>query len=578
MKASQTSLFTLFSGAKQFIIPIYQRNYRWELQNCEELWNDIVRAAADPTSAGHFLGSIVYISNSQVNLLSDVPQSLIIDGQQRLTTISLFILALVRALQEQHPEANTQRLVSEFLKNEHYDGELHNKLALTRIDQETYLALLNNRDLPKNASPRIVENFRFFEDRIRKSSLSAEDLYGGIRRLFIVEIALDPSHDNPQRIFESLNSTGLDLSQTDQIRNFVLMDQDPREQKALYEEYWYPMELQFGKDAPEKLFDRFMRDYLTIHRDGKIPKMDEVYKEFKTYVRTRDEPSVRNLLLEVYRFSKYFVRMACGQEEDPTVAAAFSDLNTVKVDVAYPFLLQVYHDYQTGLIIKDELIEVVRLVESYVLRRAICGIPPNSLNNTFAALVREIKKDRYLESVKGAFLTLDSYRRFPDDAEFIREIVAKDIYNTRTCNYLLTKLENYDTKEPISIANLTIEHIMPQNPNLSREWQRELGDDWQQVHQTYLHTLGNLTLTGYNPELSDRPFGEKRVAERGFGRSPLKLNENLREVTTWNEKEIQLRAKRLARLAARVWPSPNLPTEIANEYYSAKGMVGRIVV
>lgn len=556
MKAGETSLFSLFNGARQFIIPIYQRNYRWELQNCEELWNDIVRATADPTSAGHFLGSIVYIGSSRISLTSKIPQFLVIDGQQRLTTISLFILALVRALPMQDPDTNAQQLISEFLLNEHYDRDLRNKLVLTRMDQETYQALLNDRDLPRLASPRIVENFRFFEDRIRQSPLSPLELYTGIRRLFIVEIALDPDHDNPQRIFESLNSTGLDLSQTDQIRNFVLMDQNPREQKALYEDYWYPMELLFGKDNPEEFFDRFMRDYLTVHRDGRIPKMGEVYREFKTYVRTQGESSVRDLVIDIYRFSKYFVRMACGQEEDPAIAAAFNDLNSLKVDVAYPFLLLVYHDYRTGQITRDELVEVVRLVESYVFRRAICGIPTNSMNKTFAALGKEIRRDHYLESVKGALLTLDSYRRLPDDAEFMREIVRKDVYNSRICSYLLTKLENHETKEPIAVANYTVEHIMPQNPKLSEAWQQELGDDWQQVNQTYLHTLGNLTLTGYNPELSDRPFTEKRDMEGGFGRSPLRLSAGLSEVSTWNEQEILHRAERLAQLAVRVWPAP----------------------
>ncbi|WP_440950752.1 DUF262 domain-containing protein [Methanosphaerula subterraneus] len=557
MKAGETNLFALFNGTRQFIIPIYQRNYRWELQNCEELWNDIVRATADPTRAGHFLGSIVYINNSRVSLIPDVPQFLVIDGQQRLTTISLFILALVRAIPMQDPNANAQRLISEFLLNEHYDGDLRNKLILTRVDQETYQALLNDRDLPRQASPRIVENFHFFEDRIRQSHLSPTALYDGIRRLFIVQIALDYDQDNPQRIFESLNSTGLDLSQTDQIRNFVLMDQDPREQRALYEDYWYPMELLFGKDNPEELFDRFMRDYLTVHRDGRIPKMGEVYREFKTYVRTQDESSVRDLVVDIHRFSKYFVRMACGKEEDPVIAAAFNDLNILKVDVAYPFLLQVYHDYRTGEITRDELVEVVRLVESYVFRRAVCGIPTNSMNKTFAALGKEIRRDDYIESVKAALFMLDSYRRFPDDAEFMREIERKDVYNSRICRYLLTKLENHGTKEPIAAANYTVEHIMPQNPGLSEAWQQELGDDWQQVHQTYLHTLGNLTLTGYNSELSDRPFAEKRDMEGGLGRSPLRLSAGLGDVSAWNEQEILLRAERLARLAARVWPAPD---------------------
>jgi predicted transport protein len=258
--------------------------------------------------------------------------------------------------------------------------------------------------------------------------------------------------------------------------------------------------------------------------------------------------------------------MALDREPDKALAAAFKDLRELKVDVAYPFLLELYHDYATGLLPKDEFVGAVRLIEAYVFRRAVCAIPTNSLNKTFSTFRRALKKDRYLESIQAHLLQLPSYRRFPGDAEFARELSNRDLYNFRSRSYWLRRLENHGRKEPAAVDEYTIEHILPQNEHLSEKWRSALGPDWQRVQETWLHTLGNLTLTGYNPEYSDHPFPEKRDMPGGFKESPLRLNKGLGALETWNEAAIQARAKRLSQEAVAVWAPPSLPVDVLDQY------------
>jgi len=287
---------------------------------------------------------------------------------------------------------------------------------------------------------------------------------------------------------------------------------------------------------------------------------------FKTYAQNPKVESVEALVADIYQYSKYFVRMALEKEPDSALRRKFADINTLKVDVAYPLLLEAYEDYEVDQLDRREFIEILHMIESYVFRRAICGIPTNSLNKTFATLSRELDKKHYLQSFLAALLLKTSYRRFPDDAEFTRELVIKDLYNFRSRNYLLSLLENYGRKEWVNIADYTIEHIMPQNENLSQAWRTALGPNWQAVHEQYLHTLGNLTLTGYNPELSDHLFLEKCTMKGGFAESPLHLNRGLAQVTQWDATAIQTRAKHLAQLALEVWRYPDLSEEVLSGY------------
>jgi predicted transport protein len=338
-------------------------------------------------------------------------------------------------------------------------------------------------------------------------------------------------------------------------------------QEEIYTRYWYPMEQRFGHSEYAKLFDRFMRDYLTVKsKAGTIPNIDAVYSEFKKYIQGRD---ITEVVADVDLFSRYFVRLAFpDRNEDPVVRAIMENINTLKVDVAYPLLLEAFDDFEQGsLLTREDFIEILDLVESYVLRRAIVGIPTNSMNKTFATFKRSIDKDDYLNSVKYAFMKLDSYRRFPRDEEFVSEFVLKDIYNlSQRRNYMLSKLENNGRKERVNIEEYTIEHVMPQNENLSAQWQRELGDDWKDIQIRYLHTIGNLTLTGYNSELSDRPFLEKRDMTGGFADSPLRLNRGLAKLDRWGREQIEQRSTSLSHLALGIWKFPNLAPEVITRY------------
>jgi predicted transport protein len=310
-----------------------------------------------------------------------------------------------------------------------------------------------------------------------------------------------------------------------------------------------------------------MRHYLTF-KTGEIPNVKAVYEAFKTHARDSkiEVSGVDALVADIHTFADYFCAMALGNEQDRDLAVAFQDLRELKVDIAYPFLLEVYHDFAQGALQKSDFLQAVRLIEAYVFRRAVCAIPTNSLNKTFATFGRALKKGRYLESIQAHMLTLPSYRRFPGDEEFKREIVTRDLYNFRSRSYWLRRLENYGRKEHVPVDEYTIEHILPQNENVSTKWRDELGPEWQRVKETWLHTLGNLTLTGYNSQYSDRPFAEKRDMEGGFKESPLRLNEKLGVLEKWDENAIQRRASRLATLACEVWEAPSLSAELLAGY------------
>ena len=335
------------------------------------------------------------------------------------------------------------------------------------------------------------------------------------------------------------------------------------------------MEIDFGQEASGDHFDSFMRHYLTV-LSGEIPNISAVYDAFKAHARnTRtdfadDKSHIESLAREIRNYSRHFCAIALGGETDADLKLAFQDLRELKVDVAYPFLLELYRDYKAELLSKSELLASVRLVEAYVFRRAVCAIPANSMNKTFATFTKGLKKDRYFESVQAQFLGLPSYRRFPKDDEFHRDLHTRDLYNFRSRSYWLRRLENYERKERVAVDEYTIEHILPQNENLSPEWRKTLGDEWQRIQQTWLHTLGNLTLTAYNSEFSDRTFMEKRdmpsAPEKGLKQSPLKLNQGLGALEKWDEAAIKTRADKLADGAVHVWVAPKLAVTVLEAY------------
>lgn len=572
MRASEAKLLDFLKKSPQFVIPIYQRTYSWTEKECRQLWDDIVRCGKNDLIPVHFIGSIVYVESGLSQVTHQSPL-LVIDGQQRLTTVSLLLIALVEAVRETEPfEGFSQRKIRNYyLLNPEETGERHFKLLLSQTDKATLTSLVDRHPQPEKHSLRVTENYIAFQKWIKSGAVDLLILCKGLAKLVVVDIALNRDQDNPQLIFESMNSTGKELSQADLIRNFILMGLEPTMQTRLYEQFWRPMEVDFGQEAYGTHFDSFMRHYLTV-KTGDIPNINAVYDAFKSHAReTRviaasDDSHVEALVTEIRNYSRYFCAMALGKETDMELKRAFHDLRELKVDVVYPFLLELYCDYTTEHLSKDDFISAVRLVEAYVFRRAVCAIPTNSMNKTFSTFSKALKKDRYLESIAAHFLLLPSYRRFPGDAEFEREIQTRDLYNFRNRTFWLRRFENHGRKEVVPVDEYTVEHILPQNENLSSAWQADLGAEWKRVQQTWLHTLGNLTLTGYNSEYSDRPFLEKRDMEGGFRQSPLKVNEGLNLVEMWNEPAIIERAKRLAKRAVLVWESPKLDNAVLAVY------------
>jgi uncharacterized protein with ParB-like and HNH nuclease domain/predicted transport protein len=577
MKATEAKLLEFLKKSPQFVIPIYQRTYSWTERECRQLWDDILRAGRNDAVSAHFVGSIVYVEKGLYQVSSQSPL-LVIDGQQRLTTVTLLTEALARVLGDSEPldGFSAKKLRNYYLLNPLEDGERRYKLVLSQTDKASLMALLNQQPKPKEHSLRVGANFALFQEWIASVKEDLVALCKGLVKLVVVDISLNRDQDNPQLIFESLNSTGRELSQADLIRNFILMGLEPQLQTRLYEQYWRPMEVDFGQEAYTTHFDGFMRHYLTV-KTGEIPNVREVYEAFKQYARSPRAGNMEALVADIRAFADYFCKMALGMEQDADLKVAFHDIRELKVEVAFPFLLELYHDYSTGMLPKDELLQAARLVESYVLRRAVCGIPTNSMNKTFATFGRALKKDRYLESIQAHFLMLPSYRRFPNDEEFKRDLQSKDLYNFRSRSYWLRRLENHDRKERVPVDEYTIEHILPQNNNLSDKWKADLGPEWEHTQQTYLHTLGNLTLTDYNSEYSDRSFAEKRDMEGGFAQSPLWLNRGLGALQHWNEKTIRQRAEKLTGQAVGVWTAPNLEPSVLEAYKPKAAMAGHTI-
>lgn len=565
MKANATRLLEFMNNASQFIIPIYQRNYSWDTTKCLQLWKDIWRAGEDDAISGHFLGSIVYVEEDlgTVSLKSPL---LVIDGQQRLTTITLLLAALCEAVGENEVISgfNAAKIAGYYLINPLESGNRKYRLLLSDADRDSLLHILDGPE-PKEESHAIKTNFNLFREWVADCG-DIRTICRGLQKLQIVDIALSRGNDNPQLIFESMNSTGMALSQADLIRNYLLMGLAPEEQEKFYKGFWRPMELDFGQEAYKTLFDSFIRHYLSW-KTGDIPNKDMIYDEFKAYtqkVRSKGW-GVKDILEDLRKSSRHFCNMAFLQENNKNLRKAFADLMELKVNVAFPMLLEWYDDYASGVLNTDDLLAAVRLVESYVFRRAVCGLTTNSLNKTFLIFNRSLDKNNYIESIKTIFALMTSYKRFPEDAEFRQALGTRNMFDTRR-KYWAYRLENHNRKEPVERGEYSVEHIMPQKEKLSVEWKNELGPDWERVHEQYLHTIGNLTLTGYNSEYGAKSFAEKRDGENGFKTSTLKLNSGLGQTQRWNEDAIKNRTNYMCDLAVNVWIAPNIDDSILAKY------------
>lgn len=566
LQAGETTLNKLLNTSRQFIVPIFQRNYSWQKSQYEQLWFDILRASKFKEKQNHFIGSIVYID---MGTPAGRPQQLLlIDGQQRLTTISILLCAIKDYVQKFNLETkliNLAKIKNQFLYNSDEIDEDKYKLLLNVQDKETYIKLIDNTIFTVNKpATNIIKCYEFFYEHIEdfiKQDGQIDEIYAGIFKLSLVSISLDKDSDNPQMIFESMNSTGKDLSQTDLLRNYLLMDLTPEKQTRLYKTYWKPMEELFGEDIYKNdvnKFDYFIRDFLTLKSDtGHICKINNVYENFKRYYLDNNCEKFA-VLKDLFTYAKYYACIDLLQENDNELKLYWQEFKKLDNHVVYPFLLKLYDDYSRQILIKEDFKKILQVVISYLWRRAICEIPTNSLSKTFATLYQAVDKEDYVNSIIKAFVFKSIYKRFPSDYEVREKLQTKDIYHFRLRKYLLEALENYYHKEPIDLntANYTIEHIMPQNIEHNLLWQQMLGEDWQEVHSLYLHTLGNLTITGYNAEMSNKSFGEKVNGESGFKHSHLKLNESIAQCDVWNKKSIQRRTNILTDIILKIWKYP----------------------
>lgn len=584
MKASETKLMPLIEGKKQFCIPVYQRVYVWTTEECEQLWEDILSSGCNESVKSHFFGSIVYVHEGLYRT-SEMPTLLIIDGQQRLTTITLILIALARKIEkmtkkqvDHQLDITTQEVLNRFILNPYNKEKQRYRLLLNENgsnDQATLIRLIeqDNAETSHHLSKNIQENYKFFDKKM--ADLTIDELkyiYDGANKLVVIDVSLDKTVDDPQRIFESLNSTGVALTQADLVRNYVMMDLDQDQQKELYATYWRKMERDFGEDNPHRLkiprtrsyFDRFMRDYLT-QKTAKTPTLKAIYQSFKTliYEEILSRPDenqfiiLKNYIADLYIYSQYFIDVASERESHEGLNQTLHNLNSLKVYVCYPFVLKVYANYRMQRLSLKTTLEILQIIEHYCFRRIICNSPTRTLDAFFTSLC---KNDYFLphQIENLPQIILEKTRSasgyvFPTDDIFELDFFRYDFYTKSDLHaYALRKLENYHhPKEPI-LGEYTTEHILPQNPKLSPEWQLDLGEKFKDIQKKYLHTVGNLTLTALNSEMGDLPYAEK--IKRGFHNSPLWLNQQLMQnYPTWNEENIIHRGKLLSQLAVLIW-------------------------
>lgn len=560
MEAKKVNL-TKYMQNVHFIIPIYQRKYSWGIEECEQLWDDVLRVGKDENCESHFFGAMVCVNNTKHHY--ETNKLLMIDGQQRLTTIFLLLLAISKTMDPDEAE----RIHNQYLINSFKKDELRKKIILTAGDQEELEKLLQNKPIDEFAGSRIFENYYFFQEKLKTES--PQKIFCGVEKLEIVDVSLDPI-DSPQLIFESLNSTGMSLTQSDLIRNLLLMEEGYEKQSDLYHTHWRPIEERFSRADKEDRFDRFIRDFMTIQSDaGDISNLGEVYKNYKKYY-LKSRLTNEEALAELEQFSRHYEIIYKAKSSDKEIQSMLAELKILRFEVSHPFLLRIFDDFEKNNITREQVLEIIRTIISYVVRRQILNLATNSQNKIFATLYSKLDKNYLLESFYAMLLGQSDFDNFPTDDSFKSQLVMRNLYDMKnTPKYLLVKLENHThKKEIINPEEYTIEHILPQNRKLSLEWKEMLGPDWEAVQNKYVNTLGNLTLTGYNSELSDRPFKEKQ--DTAYNTSPLLLNKYLSELPKWGEEEIKARSALLAEKAVSIWRYPTITSKVSEFIESRK--------
>lgn len=547
MEANKIRLLEfLGSGKRTFNIPVYQRNYDWKPEHCLKLFKDIEKIALNDFQTEHFLGTVVYVvSYVQPTFMEFV----LIDGQQRVTSINLLLKALYDAIED---EELKEDIYESYIINKRAPEALRIKLKPIESDMSAYQNILTNETV--NTDTNIYNNYMLFKTLISESSVSAEQLYNALNNIELVYIQLDKDKksENPQMIFESLNSTGLSLTQADLIRNFLLMNHAYDEQTKLYKEYWVKIE----KLLTNSKISDFIRDYLTM-KTSKISTKDKVYENFKEFsTDAKNNFDEQGLLEDLLVFAKYYSFFLFFNSGNYKINYCLEQFQQLKSTTVYPVLLYIFDDcFAYKIISEDELINILNILISYVFRRQICGYPTNALNKIFANLINELEESKerfYSDKILSILTKKSSSGTFPRNKEFEVEFIKKDLYKSKVDKYTLCQLENYLSKEKILVSNdITIEHIMPQT--LTPQWQIELGKKYEEIHSQYLHTIGNLTISGYNSELSNKSFIDKKEI---FKNSNISICRNICDYSNWNDESIKKRAKVLFDTALSIW---NLP-------------------
>lgn len=578
MKGEAVELIKIFDGAdKRFIIPLYQRNYDWKEDNCKQLFSDLISLHKNPQRKSHFFGSIV----SQIQEDTDI--RLIIDGQQRITTVSLILIALVKAAKKGDIKYQRIDLIDKIFKSylvdEFMDSTRKVKLKPIKNDMNAYDAILYLNEDQYLKESNVTRNYLYFYDKIINCGLTLDELFNVIKRLIIIDIKLS-ADDDAQLIFESLNSTGLDLSEADKIRNYMLMSANSTEQEYLYTNYWNPIE-----ECTNYNPSPFIRDYLTL-KQGKITKNDIIYFSFKKFV----EDSGKNreeLLSDIYEYAKIYKKIVNNSTGVYKVDNKLKQLSTLDTTVAYPYFMGLIYYYCTGNISENNLYRVLDTCENFWARRIMCNLPSNALNKIFSTLHRETVNElkRYNErkqpdapeySYADVLIFLlrkkEGTSLFPTDEMLKEDFTTRQVYRMQPPQktFILERLENrnnvekHDVVAGIKSGKITIEHIMPQT--LSEDWKKELGPDYERIHSTYLHTIANLTLTGYNSTYSNYTFLKKKEIENGFKDSAFRLNNELKLKDKWTEEELIERGKFLYNEFIKLWPFPTTEyTQIKKE-------------
>ena len=563
MKATESRVEDFLSANKtQFVIPVYQRNYDWSTVQCKLLFDDILEVGRNRKMNAHFIGSIVYI-HDDVYTASRIKELTIIDGQQRVTTLTLIYLVLHRLAKELKKDSLVNEISETYLINKFAPDEEKLKLRPTDNNDKALKYLLRGDTNEEYFDfSKLIDNFNYFKGRIIEENYQV--VLTGLSKLMFVEISLDREKDDPQKIFESLNSTGLELSQADLIRNYILMGLKRKDQNKIYQNYWEVIE-KLAKDDMLNVsrVSDFIRDYLTVENKN-IPNKGKVYTEFKSKYPISTLEELESNLSRIKTLGKHYNKLINPKNEpDKEIRLQVEYINRLEINVAYPFLIKVYDDYSNTVIDKATFLKILEIIQSFVWRRFIVGLPTNALNKIFMSLYDKVDQSNYLYSIQKTLLQRSGVQRFPKNEETIEALKVKDVYNIKAKNrtYLLERLENYENREPVIIdgnPDITIEHIFPQNPDT--KWKLELGnEELTFIKENYLNTIGNLTLSGNNGKLSNKSFPEKRDKENvGYKDSRLWLNKFLSHAEKWDKVEIANRFDLIAERFLKIWEIPNI--------------------